>query len=60
MATKPKEFTARWFTATFGPFGIQVEFYSDALAYGRALLAIKAQHKNDDIDTWTAGDVKAS
>lgn len=46
----------KWFVATYGDFGLNVEFFTDPLAYGRATRKAKADHDNGDVDTYTYGD----
>jgi hypothetical protein len=46
------------YVATFGHFGLEVNFYDDALAYGRAVKAAKIKHEYDDMTAYLHGDCK--
>ena len=57
-----KTIPAKWFVATYGDMGLQVELFACPLAYGRAVRAAQLAHERgyDDmgeIDTYTHGDL---
>lgn len=53
----PRKRKFRWFVATYGPLGIDVEFYSNQRWYDRAVRMAERRHAECRIDTWTAGDI---
>lgn len=64
-APKPPKAPKLWFVASYGDGGLDVQFYSDPLAYGRAVLEAKIaweqghNETGEDIDSYTNGEVKA-
>lgn len=52
---------AKWFVATYGDGGLEIEFFNDPLKYGRAVKSAKAlweknQNGGWDCDTYTFGE----
>ena len=52
---------ARWYVATYGDMGIEIQLFDDPLEYGRAVRRAKRDWErgyNDfgEIDTYTMGD----
>lgn len=55
--------SAKWYIATYGDMGLDVEFFSDPLAYGRALRRLKCAFDDGrrypdgfgDLDSYTNG-----
>lgn len=50
---------ARFYVATYGDAGLDVEFFSDALAYGRAVRAAQREHDAGKLDSYTNGEVNS-
>jgi len=48
---------ARYYVATYGDFGLEVEFFSCPLAYGRACRAAERGWKEGEFDTHTNGHI---
>jgi hypothetical protein len=55
---KAADTPARWYVATFGPEGLTVDHFANALAYGRAVKAAMAEHQAQRIDTYLCGEAK--
>ena len=47
----------RFYVATYGDLGLEIEFYSDPLEYGRDIRTAARQHDNQEIDTYTYGSI---
>jgi hypothetical protein len=45
----------RYYVATYGNLGLEVEFFDDPLAYGRATQAAERGHQKGEYDTYTHG-----
>lgn len=62
---KPPKAPKLWFVASYGDGGLDVQFYSDPLAYGRAVREAKIaweqghNETGEDIDSYTNGEAKA-
>lgn len=48
----------RYFVATYGDMGLEVEFYRNPDLYEEACVEAEAMHNDDTIDTWTCGDIE--
>jgi len=47
----------RFYVATYGDLGLEVEFYSDPLKYGRDIRRAAREHANQKLDTYTYGSI---
>jgi hypothetical protein len=52
-----RRFPPRYFVATYGDMGLEVEFFRDPDEYEAACEEAEQQHIDDNIDTWTHGDI---
>jgi len=44
-----------WIARGTNFIGVEVEFFTDPLAYGRAVKKVEAEHARDEVDTYTHG-----
>ncbi|QIV65919.1 hypothetical protein Cp1R7AA1_023 [Mesorhizobium phage Cp1R7A-A1] len=49
-----------FFVATYGDMGLEVEFFTDPLAYGRAIKDAMKLHERGDLDSYTNGNAETS
>lgn len=56
MALKYIAVPGKWWVATYGDLGLEVTFFDDPLAYGRAIKAAEDAHRIGDFDTYTYGN----
>jgi hypothetical protein len=47
-----------FFVATYGDLGLNVEFFTDGLTYGRAVSYAMCEHRNGHIDSFTNGECR--
>jgi len=47
----------RYYVATYGDLGLEVQFFDDPLEYGRAVQDARRQHRIGEYDTYTHGPV---
>lgn len=47
----------KYYLATYGDMGLQVEFFRDRAAYDEAVQQAEEDHEYDRIDTWTDGEL---
>jgi len=47
----------RYFVATYGDMGLEVEFYRDEQEYDAAVALAEEEHDADNLDTYTYGDI---
>lgn len=63
MPTPTDKPRARYYVATYGDGGLDVQFYSDPLEYGRAVQSAKRDHDRghndhgEDMDSYVNGTV---
>lgn len=48
----------RYFVATYGDMGLEVEFYRDPAEYDEACEEAERQHDDHNLDTYITGDVE--
>ena len=47
----------RFYVATYGDLGLEIEFYFDPLRYGRDIRKAEREHANQKLDTYTYGTI---
>ena len=47
----------RFYVATYGDLGLEIEFYFDPLRYGRDIRKAEREHASQKLDTYTYGTI---